>query len=476
MEGAPAAATVDEALILARRAGDAGMEATALLEVAVIESRDGHAQRALDLLGQARALAERAGALEPLMYAVINESHVLEGIGQHERAADVARAGVARAEKYGLARSSGTFLAINVAEPLVSLGRWDEATEVIDYALAQAPPQPGRQAILRQLAGEIALRRGDLAAAAQAVAVARSALGSVGIKRRGQYEFPVIRLEIELLLAEGKLAEALAAVAAAVAGADKAFSLNCDPRYVWPLLAAAARVIAASAADARAAARDGARAAELLARLHALAGRMPVLGPVQRANEVTFRAEAFRAARPEPGAGPAAGPAPGPAKGSAAGPAAGPAATELRDAFDAAASVWEAIGQPYAQALALLRGANAALAAGDRDGAAQRLARVTDLAEPLAARPLLDEAGTLARAARIRPAGPSAAPAAPLGLTPREFEVLRLVADGRSNPEIGAQLFISAKTASVHVSSILAKVGVASRGEAAAAAHRLKLV
>ena len=65
--------------------------------------------------------------------------------------------------------------------------------------------------------------------------------------------------------------------------------------------------------------------------------------------------------------------------------------------------------------------------------------------------------------------------ATPLGLTAREFEVLRLVADGRSNPEIAARLFISAKTASVHVSNILGKIGVTSRGEAAAAAHRLHL-
>jgi DNA-binding CsgD family transcriptional regulator len=62
-----------------------------------------------------------------------------------------------------------------------------------------------------------------------------------------------------------------------------------------------------------------------------------------------------------------------------------------------------------------------------------------------------------------------------LGLTAREFEVLRLVAAGRSNPEIAAELYISAKTASVHVSNILAKLGVSGRGEAAAAAHRLGL-
>jgi DNA-binding NarL/FixJ family response regulator len=62
-----------------------------------------------------------------------------------------------------------------------------------------------------------------------------------------------------------------------------------------------------------------------------------------------------------------------------------------------------------------------------------------------------------------------------VGLTAREFEVLRLVAAGRSNREIASELFISAKTASVHVSNILGKLSVTSRGEAAAAAHRLRL-
>ena len=62
------------------------------------------------------------------------------------------------------------------------------------------------------------------------------------------------------------------------------------------------------------------------------------------------------------------------------------------------------------------------------------------------------------------------------GLTARELEVLRLVAIGRSNRDIAAELFISAKTASVHVSNILAKLGVSNRGEAAAAARRFGLV
>ena len=61
------------------------------------------------------------------------------------------------------------------------------------------------------------------------------------------------------------------------------------------------------------------------------------------------------------------------------------------------------------------------------------------------------------------------------GLTERELEVLQLVAAGRSNPQIASELFISPKTASVHVSRILAKLGVQGRTQAAAVAHRQHL-
>jgi DNA-binding NarL/FixJ family response regulator len=63
----------------------------------------------------------------------------------------------------------------------------------------------------------------------------------------------------------------------------------------------------------------------------------------------------------------------------------------------------------------------------------------------------------------------------PFGLTSRELEVLRLIADGWSNGEIGAELFVSRKTASVHVSNILRKLGAANRTEAAAIARRHQL-
>jgi DNA-binding NarL/FixJ family response regulator len=89
--------------------------------------------------------------------------------------------------------------------------------------------------------------------------------------------------------------------------------------------------------------------------------------------------------------------------------------------------------------------------------------------------PLLDRVEALAARARVELEGDSLPPPSPadgLGLTPREAEVLALVAAGLSNRQIGERLFIADKTASVHVSNILAKLGVRSRGEAAALAHR----
>jgi len=101
----------------------------------------------------------------------------------------------------------------------------------------------------------------------------------------------------------------------------------------------------------------------------------------------------------------------------------------------------------------------------------------------LGAAPLRREIELLAQRGRLRlqepvdvAASPKASsPVVALGLTQREAEVLALVAEGRTNRQIGQALFITEKTASVYVSRILAKLGVAGRGEAAAIAHRLGL-
>jgi DNA-binding CsgD family transcriptional regulator/tetratricopeptide (TPR) repeat protein len=451
-------AAAEEALSLAQQVGDAATQVIALCELACIESHSGDDAQALEILAGARSLARRVGALRPLLHAAINESHVLEGIGEHEQAAQVARTGIGNAQAYGLARTTGTFLAINVAEPLVSLGRWDEATEVIEHALALSPPQLNRLA-LRVLAGEIELRRGRLAEARALAAAARTALTRSGYMghKEGQYYLPLAQLETSLCLADGRPAHALDMVVAAVDG----FDLVHDPRYAWPLLTLGARAcgVAAAASRDRAAAE---RADDLFGRLRMLAGKMECSGPVQRASQLTFAAQADTAQA-------------GTAQADTDRVGAGRRASVH---WDAAAAAWDRVSQPYQLAVATLRAGEAALAAGDRDDAAQRLRRTAELADGLGAHPLSEEVATLARSARLpMRAGRGGGGPAPgrLGLTTREFEVLRLVAAGRSNPEIAAELYISAKTASVHVSNILAKLGVSGRGEAAAAAHRLGL-
>jgi DNA-binding NarL/FixJ family response regulator len=144
-------------------------------------------------------------------------------------------------------------------------------------------------------------------------------------------------------------------------------------------------------------------------------------------------------------------------------------------AWDEAAAAWAGISEPYSQAEALLHAAEAALASGDRDGAAGRLRLAAALAAGLRADLLAAEIALLARRGRIAlDASSSAGPGS--GLTSRELEVLRLVAAGRTNRDIANLLFISPKTASVHVSNIMGKLGAASRGEAAAKAYALRLV
>jgi DNA-binding NarL/FixJ family response regulator len=129
--------------------------------------------------------------------------------------------------------------------------------------------------------------------------------------------------------------------------------------------------------------------------------------------------------------------------------------------------------------------AEAACADGDRDAAAAAARESAGIAVRLGAEPVLAEVRALARRARLpiddepAPPQPAEEPAdqlAGFGLTDREREVLRLLAAGRSNPEIARELFISPKTASVHVSNILAKLGVSGRVEAAAVAHRLGIL
>jgi DNA-binding CsgD family transcriptional regulator len=195
--------------------------------------------------------------------------------------------------------------------------------------------------------------------------------------------------------------------------------------------------------------------------------------------------------------------------------------SDSRATWRAAAEAWHGAGQPYREAYARLREAEAAVRAGRRDQAARALAACEALAGPLSAEPLLAMAAELAQRGRLTrqaPAGQTAAGQAPaqavagqapaqavaggeaagqtaaaqqvtgrqatvsaavgnaqFDLTSRELEVLALLARGDSNRQIARALFISERTVAVHVSRILDKLGVRNRTEAATAGARLGL-
>ena len=432
----------EEMLALGARLGDQECRTDALISLAQLSARKGH--NTVAALQDAREAARRIGSapLEVRAYGAIND--VLEGRGEHRLAIQAAQASLARARQLGLARFSTVSIAANLAESLTSAGRWDEAAEVLEEALGLDPAPRGRAHLL-VLRGQIAVARGEHDTAARII----DQLGSLpdGARAELQLALPITRLAAEVQLAEGNLAAALATTRSAVTRlrSTEMRHLRPLPRYVWPLLATGMRACAQATSVHLPPGAD--TPADLRPDLELAAANLARPGPVEQAHSAAFAAEAARAAgRPD------------------------------QAAWDAAADAWDSLGQPYPLAYALLRAAAAALSVRNRDAAAIRLQRAAELAGQLRARPLLQQITRLARRARIEiTGGAHATPTATFGLTGRELEVLRLVAAGRGNRDIAAELFISPKTASVHVSNILGKLGVTSRGEAAAAAHQLHL-
>jgi DNA-binding CsgD family transcriptional regulator/tetratricopeptide (TPR) repeat protein len=158
-----------------------------------------------------------------------------------------------------------------------------------------------------------------------------------------------------------------------------------------------------------------------------------------------------------------------------------PTESELVEAWRAALVRFEAYGHVFELARTRARLAAVLHAAGEVAEARELVVPARAAALQLGARPLLEELRAVdgTRSTGIdgtgrRPARRASGPAAlgPASLTAREREILALVAAGRTNGEIGKQLFIATKTASVHVSNILAKLGASSRTEAAAIARR----
>jgi ATP/maltotriose-dependent transcriptional regulator MalT len=424
----------EEAMAIARGLGnwEAQQEAAIVLASAASLDGDGDPTELLDITE--KVTHARSDWL--LLRCLINLSHFHEGAGEPEQAIAVAARGLELAERSGRVRGKGAFIATNLAESLMSLGRWDDAIEVAQRIM-DYNPAPSVRVSLLLFQGRIVLARGDLELSGEAVAAASRAQYDA---EAPQNVLPLAETLINWKMAQGDPESALDAVDQVINSA----LLHLKPRYTWPLLVQAARACADLCTDPGAVNRPEflGRTTDLLARLREVAGRTPASGPVTAAHAVTFAAESSR------GGG-----------------------LLDRPAWDVAATAWEALRRPYPRAQALYRAAEAAAGDGDREGAAERLRVATHIAQQLQARPLSDRLHDLARRARITTNPGAHSPHH--GLTSRELEVLGLLAQGRTNREIADALFIAAKTASVHVSNILAKLGVATRGEAAATAHQL---
>nr|WP_221354602.1 AAA family ATPase [Streptomyces sp. REN17] len=443
--GPDALRAAERAVQYARMVGARDIELNARLTLGGLLVESGDVEAGLAEVHAVREHAAESGATYVTGRAHVNLPAHLEGVGRSLEAVRILRESVGVARGLGLPDTEA-WVWSNLGESLFSLGRWDEAAEAGQHAerVGRSVRSRGLRATLR---AQISLARGDLATAGEQLARAREHFGVHDTVP--QQALPLATVAIGAAAAEGRLADARAEL-------DGALGPGIPPgaqRYGWPLLIAAA----AAEADARGLPAAGEGRAELVERLRATAKSLAANVPVWRAHECWTRAELLCA--------------------------------EGRDTPDdwfEAVSAFETLERPYDLARVRYRLAEALLCSGGTEeerGRATELLRLAGaVADHLGARPLSDAVSLLARRARLTLAGPPgrtpsapADPAGALGLTGREREVLRLVAAGRSNRQIAGELFISPKTASVHVSNILAKLGVSGRGEAAALAHRMRL-
>jgi DNA-binding CsgD family transcriptional regulator/tetratricopeptide (TPR) repeat protein len=443
----------EEAVAIAGQVDAPAEEATARTALGAALVGLGDAAAGLAELEAAHRLATKTGDVILALRRIVYLTDVLLATGRLTEAVAVALDGLEQARQLGLTRWDGPMLACNATEALVPLGRWDQAEQVCREALEAAPSDAASaQLLLARVA--LDLGRGDLDAAQTRLQTVRRLLPAT--IPQAPKAGPLFAGLAELALWRGDLEQARQLVADAVP------LVEANPRYAAPVYALGARVEADLAELARARhsaqpAPDDGTATALLERVREAADGSAGAGlPELAAWHATALAEQTRQqGRPDPAA------------------------------WAAAVAAWERLGRPYRAAYAGFRQAEALLATtGDRDTAATVLRHAAAITGRLGARPLDAEVRALARRARLDlapPAGATAAAAGPpapaeqLGLTPREAEVLALVAAGRSNGQIAQALFISPKTVGVHVSNILAKLGVAGRVEAAAVAHRLGL-
>jgi DNA-binding NarL/FixJ family response regulator len=427
---------------VARQADAPWVEADALATIGMLAARAGQQEEAI---GKFTAAYEKAAGTDMLsveLRATFHLSTERLSRGELAEAARVAHIGVRRADDEGLRLAPyGLDLQYLHFQAHYADGQWDHAQEIADGFAAHATSQP--EALLSAMALFIDVARGNAAAD----------------DRRAWLE-PFWKDDFVAFLARGLYAEhALWHGDTDLALAEAEAAINADgwpthtPAVIRPVgIALGARadraVLARASGDAVLAASEVA-AAERLLQVAREGARFParpaaVLGPEGRGWLARCEAEYQRADgrnRPEN---------------------------------------WERVlaefspGYVYETARTQWRLAEALATAGRREEAAATWEAAIATVDKLGAVPLRAALDDLSRRARLDPrAADGGTPGSSVhSLTGREQEVLRLVALGRSNREIAGELFIAPKTASVHVSNILGKLGAASRTEAAAIAHR----
>ena len=382
---------------------------------------------------------------EVALRALNGLAHALDRVGRPEEFLAVAERGVQLARQHGIGGFCAGAMALYCIGGAADLGRWEDVESMVGE-LADLLVDPLDTGDLARVWGLVLARQGRLGEARDLMDAGRARLESGEWENR---EF-IATAVVEFDALEGRVAAAARCVADVVAGTPAADEVTAE--FVAAGVAVLADGVLATAPN------EGRRAAAVA---------QSWIDAVERSSPAPWRAHAhgpiYVAAakahlgrllgRPEP------------------------------HRWAEIADHWAAAGFPWAEAHARMRVAEALLAgtAGQRrsarTAAAAELERARATAEGLGARPLLAAIDGLARRAGLGVEGGVADVAPPsrcdgFGLTRREHEVLALLAAGRTNGEIARALYISTKTASVHVSNILRKTGVANRVEAAALAGR----
>jgi DNA-binding CsgD family transcriptional regulator len=438
----------EEAIAVARVAGDREAEGRALNALGTSIGVQGDPETGVKMLRESLAIARELGLEMEEGGAWANIADVLHLAGRTQEAVEVAREGL----EAGRDRPWRTndWLRLTIADCSFHLGNWDEAEAAIPAASRR---HTGGTFLFWQLSrAMLSLGRGDVALAEEAlIALDNAQAGTT----EPQWVGPYGALRSELARRRGDIAAARAAVDDAI---DRIEYCSEDMARITSVSAAGLRVegdaseLAHDRRDAEAERAAKQRAETLIERVRLAAASG---GPVEEAQAATGEAEYARAI----------------------------GADSAAERWAAAAARWEELGRPYPVAYSRWREAEALMAARDRDGATRSASAALEIARRLGSAWLAEEVVSLAARARLQlgeaaPSEPAAADEAedPFGLTARERDVLALVAAGATNREIGERLHMAEKTASVHVSRILAKLNVRSRTEAAAVAHRQGLV